>query len=168
MVCIGHKCSARRAEGPTLVWVIRTERPVAAPATIVHTVLTDVTAWKLWAPHIASVDCVTDIIRDTAWSGLVKPWFGPATQMDVTWVEEGRGMRWTTTVLGHRLDYADLITADGDDRCLVTMTAEVSGLVGGLVASAVAPISGLGQRRRLARLGTLAEYLHRRTIVLAT
>jgi len=31
----------------------------------------------------------------------------------------------------------------------------------------VAPISAFGQRRRLARLGTLAEYLHRRAIVFA-
>ena len=47
------------------------------------------------------------------------------------------------------------------------MTAAVSGLVGGLVTTAVAPVSGFGQRRRLARLGTLAEYLHRRAIVFA-
>lgn len=147
--------------------MIRSERPVAAPAAIVHTVLTDVTAWKLWAPHIANVDSVTDVIRDAAWSGMVKPWFGPATQMDVTWVEPGRGMRWTTTLLGQRLEYADLITPDGDDRCLVTMTADMSGLVGGVVTTAVAPLSSFGQRRRLARLGTLAEYLHRRAIVFA-
>jgi len=140
---------------------------VAAPAAIVHAVLTDVTAWKLWAPHIANVDSVTDVIRDTAWSGLVKPWFGPATQMDVTWVEPGRGMRWSTTLLGQRLEYADLITPDGDDRCLVTMTADMAGLVGGIVTTAVAPLSSFGQRRRLARLGTLAEYLHRRAIVFA-
>jgi len=140
---------------------------VAAPAAIVHAVLTDVTAWKLWAPHIANVDSVTDVIRDTAWSGMVKPWFGPATQMDVTWVEPGRGMRWSTTLLGQRLEYADLITPDGDDRCLVTMTADMSGLVGGIVTTAVAPLSSFGQRRRLARLGTLAEYLHRRAIVFA-
>jgi len=140
---------------------------VAAPAAIVHAVLTDVTAWKLWAPHIANVDSVTDVIRDTAWSGMVKPWFGPATQMDVTWVEPGRGMRWSTTLLGQRLEYADLITPDGDDRCLVTMTADMAGLVGGIVTTAVAPLSSFGQRRRLARLGTLAEYLHRRAIVFA-
>ena len=140
---------------------------MAAPAAIVHAVLTDVTAWKLWAPHIANVDSVTDVIRDTAWSGMVKPWFGPATQMDVTWVEPGRGMRWRTTLLGQRLEYADLITPDGDDRCLVTMTADMAGLVGGIVTTAVAPLSSFGQRRRLARLGTLAEYLHRRAIVFA-
>jgi hypothetical protein len=76
-------------------------------------------------------------------------------------------MRWTTSMVGHRLDYADLITPDGDDGCIVTMTAEVSGLVGGLVATAVGPLSAYGQRRRLARLAALAEYLHSRAIVFA-
>lgn len=147
--------------------MIRSERSVAAPAATAHAVLTDVTAWKLWAPHIVSVDCVQDVIRDTAWSGTVKPWFGPTVQMCVTWVEPGRGMRWTAGVLGHRLDYADLVTPDGDDRCTVRMTAQVQGLVGPLVAQAVAPLSAYGQRRRLARLAALAEYLHRRAIVFA-
>ncbi len=147
--------------------MICSERLVAAPAAIVHAVLTDVTAWKLWAPHIANVDCVSEIISDTAWSGLVKPWFGPATWMDVTWVEPGRGMRWTSSMVGNRLDYADLISPDGDDHCLVTMTVEVSGLVGGMVAAAVGPLSTLSQRRRLTRLAALAEYLHNRAIVFA-
>ena len=165
MACTGRKCSARPADEAYPRQVIRSERPVAAPAAVVHAVLTDVTAWKLWSPHIVSVDSVSDVIRDTAWSGMVKPWFGPATQMDVTWVEPGRGMRWTSTALGHRLDYADLITAEGDDRCTVRMTAEVSGLAGGLVTAAAGPLSAYGQRRRLARLAALAEYLHRRAIV---
>ena len=147
--------------------MICSERLVAAPAAIVHAVLTDVTAWKLWAPHIANVDCVSEIISDTAWSGLVKPRFGPTTWMDVTWVEPGRGMRWTSSMVGNRFDYADLISPDGDDRCLATMTVEVSGLVGGMVAAAVGPLSTLSQRRRLTRLAALAEYLHNRAIVFA-
>jgi hypothetical protein len=76
-------------------------------------------------------------------------------------------MHWTSTMVGHQLDYADLITPDGDDGAIVTMTAEVSGLVGGLVTAAVAPLSAFGQRRRLARLAAMAEYLHRRAIVFA-
>lgn len=147
--------------------VIRSERSVGAPAAVVHAVLTDVTAWKLWSPHIVSVDCVTEVIRDTAWSAQVRPWFGPATQMNVTWVEPGRGMRWESSALGHRLEYADLITPDGDDRCTVTMTAQVHGPAGLVVQSAAGPLSAFGQRRRLARLATLAEYLHRRAIVFA-
>jgi Polyketide cyclase / dehydrase and lipid transport len=147
--------------------VIRSQLAVAAPATVVHAVLTDVTAWRLWSPHIASVDAVTDVIRDTAWSGLVRPWYGPPVQMDVTWVEPGRGMRWESRVLGHVLEYADEITPEAEDRCTVSMSARVSGPVGFLVRPAVAPISAYGQRRRLARLAALAEYLHRRAIVFA-
>ena len=76
-------------------------------------------------------------------------------------------MRWTTTLLGHRINYTDTITPDGDDRCLVTMTAEVSGVVGSPGRHGRRPDLRFGQRRRLARLGMLAEYLHRRAIVFA-
>ena len=140
--------------------MIRSERPVAAPAAIVHAVLTDVTAWKLWAPHVASVDCVADVIRDTAWSGLVKPWLGPAAQMDVTWVEPGAECGGPPPCSATASNTPTLITPDGDDRCLVTMTAEVSGVVGTLSPrpSARSPASGSGAGWPA---GTLAEYLHR-------
>ncbi|MDT7618844.1 MAG: hypothetical protein QOF00_6291 [Pseudonocardiales bacterium] len=147
--------------------VIRSELSVAAPAAVVHAVLTDVTAWKLWSPHIDRVDAASDIIDAVGWTGMVKPWFGPATQMDVTWCEPARGIRWTSTAVGHRLDYADLITPDGPDGCTVTMAATVSGPAGALVQQLVGPLSAFGQRRRLARLGALAEFLYRRTIVFA-
>jgi hypothetical protein len=152
-----------RADRDYREWVIRSERSVAAPAAVVHAVLTDVRAWRLWSPHIARVDAATEVIDAAGWSGMVKPWFGPATRMDVTWCEPGRGIRWSSDAGGYRLDYADLITPEGDDRCTVTMTAELGGPAGGIVERAVAPLSAYGQRRRLARLGALAEYLHRWT-----
>ena len=43
------------------------------------------------------------------------------------------------------------------------MTASLSGPAGGVVERTVAPLSAYGQRRRLARLAALAEYLHRWT-----
>lgn len=43
----------------------------------------------------------------------------------------------------------------------MTMTAQLDGPAGGLLERGVAPLSAYGQRRRLARLATLAEYLHR-------
>ncbi len=146
--------------------MIRSERSVAAPAAVAHAVLTDVTAWRLWSPHISRVDAEHEVIEEAGWTGIVTPWFGPGTRMSVTWCEPGRGIRWSSTALGHRLDYADLIEPDGDDRSTVTMTARVSGPAGAVLERLVAPLSALGQRRRLARLAALAEYLHRRTIVL--
>jgi hypothetical protein len=147
--------------------VIRSERSVAAPAAVVHVALTDVAAWRLWSPHIARVTAAEPTITAAGWSGLVRPWFGPATRMDVVWCEPGRGIRWTSRAGGFRLDYADLITPDGPDACTVTMQARLSGaVVGPLLERVVAPLSALGQRRRLARLAALAEYLHRRAIVL--
>ena len=140
--------------------MIRSSRAVAAPAAVVHAVLTDVRAWRLWSPHVARVDAAESTIDAAGWSGLVKPWFGPATRMDVTWCEPGRGIRWTSTAAGYRLEYADLIDPDGNDACTVTMTATLSGPAGGRVERVVAPLSAYGQRRRLERLGLLAEYLH--------
>ncbi len=147
--------------------VIRSTHPVAAPAATTHAVLTDVTAWKLWSPHVQRVDAPSRVIESAGWSGLVKPWFGPATVMEVTWCEPGRGIRWTSTAAGHRLDYADLIEPDGEG-CTVTMTAQVIGPVGPLVQTVVGPLSAYGQRRRLTRLAALAEFLHSRAIVYAT
>jgi Polyketide cyclase / dehydrase and lipid transport len=147
--------------------VIRSELSIAAPAAVVHAVLTDTTAWLLWSPHISRVDTDQEIIEAAGWTGTVKPWFGPATRMDVTWCEPARGIRWSSTAAGHRLDYADLITPEGTDGCAVTMTATVTGPVGPVVQQVVGPLSAFGQRRRLARLAALSEYLHRRTIVFA-
>lgn len=140
--------------------MIRSTQPVAAPATVVHAVLTDVRAWRLWSPHVARVEATEQVIEGPGWSGLVKAWFGPATRMDVTWCEPGRGIRWTSAAGGYRLDYADLIDPAGDDACTVTMTAELTGPVGAIAERAVAPLSAYGQRRRLARLAALTEYLH--------
>ena len=141
--------------------MIRSSRAVAAPAAVVHAVLTDVRAWRLWSPHIARVDTTDQVIDAAGWRGLVKPWFGPATEMVVTWCEPGRGIRWASTAAGYRLEYADLVEPGPDDRCSVTMTATLSGPGGGPVERVVAPLSAYGQRRRLERLGTLAEYVHR-------
>jgi hypothetical protein len=142
--------------------VIRSTQAVAAPAAVAHAVLTDVRAWTLWSPHVARVDGATAPTIDAAgWSGLVKPWFGPATRMDVTWCEPGRGIRWSSAAAGFRLDYADLVAEDGPDACTVTMTAALHGPAGAGVERVVAPLSAYGQRRRLARLAALAEYVHR-------
>jgi Polyketide cyclase / dehydrase and lipid transport len=156
----GAGAAAARARPPYRGPVIRSSRAVAVPSGVVHAVLTDVRAWRLWSPHIARVDATEQVIDAAGWSGLVKPWFGPATRMDVTWCEPGRGIRWTSTAGGYRLEYADLIDGDAAERCTVTMTAELTGPAGSTVERAVAPLSAYGQRRRLERLAALAEYVH--------
>lgn len=137
--------------------VIRSEQQVAAPAELVHELLVDIGAWRLWSPHVSRVDGPPGPVS-AGWSGLVKPWFGPATRMEVTWSQPGRGIRWHTDAYGHRLDYTDLVEATGPDRCLATMTAQITGPAGTALQIAAAPLSAFGQRRRLARLAALAEY----------
>ena len=141
--------------------MIRSEQAVDAPAELVHEVLTDVAAWRLWSPHVARVDGPPGPVR-AGWSGLVRPWFGPPVRMDVTWSEPGRGIRWTSTAAGHRLDYADLVEPAGPGRCVVTMTASVTGPAGAAVETGIGWLSAYGQRRRLARLAALSEYVDRR------
>lgn len=146
--------------------MIRSEQVVNAPAELVHEVLTDIAAWRVWSPHIARVDGPAGAV-EAGWSGLVKPWFGPPVRMDVTWCEPGRGIRWHSAAVGHRLDYADLIDALSADRCRVTMTAQVSGPAGSAVEAGIGWLSAYGQRRRLARLGALSEYVSRRAAATA-
>ena len=141
--------------------MIRSAQVVNAPAALVHDVLTDVGAWRLWSPHVARVDGPPGPVA-AGWSGLVKPWFGPVTRMEVTWSEPGRGIRWHSTAAGHRLDYADLVEPLGAGRCTVTLTATVTGPAGTAVERAAGPLSAYGQRRRLARLAALSEYVARR------
>lgn len=143
--------------------MIRSEQVVRAPAELVHDILTDIPAWRLWSPHVARVDGPPGPVA-AGWSGLVKPWFGPPTRMDVTWSEPGRGIRWHSTAAGHRLDYADLVAPTGPDSCVVTMTAQVTGPVGAAVEAGVGRLSAYGQRRRLTRLAALAEYVTCRSL----
>ncbi len=139
---------------------ITSRQAVAAPPTIVHDLLTDVGAWALWSPHVASVEPASGSV-EAGWRLRVRPWFGPPTVMEVTEVLPGAGMCWRTRGAGHVLTYDQLVEADGEG-CLVTFTARVAGPAGALVQRAAAPLSALGQRRRLARLAASAEYLAQR------
>lgn len=136
---------------------ITSERTVAAPPALVHEVLTDVGAWALWSPHIASVRPSSGAVH-AGWVGRVRPWFGPTTTMEVTEVVPGAGMRWRTRALGHELAYAQLVSVEGEGARVV-FTAAVTGPLGPVVQRLAAPLSALGQRRRLVRLATLAQWL---------
>ncbi len=139
---------------------ITSQRAVDAPPGVVHDLLTDVAAWALWAPHVASVVPDHGHVAP-GWRLRVRPWFGPATTMEVTEVLPGRGMRWRTRGAGHELSYDQRVEASGTGT-IVTFTASVTGPLGGLAQRVAAPLSALGQRRRLARLAAAAEHLVRR------
>jgi len=141
--------------------MIVTERTVAAPSHLVHALLTDVEAWKLWSPHIVAVEPSRGSVA-AGWSGRVRAWFSPVpTTMTVTWAEPGRGMGWETPGLGHTLRYEQRIEPV-PGGCRVTFSAQVVGPLGAMLTRVAAPLSALGQRRRLARLAALAEYEARR------
>jgi Polyketide cyclase / dehydrase and lipid transport len=137
--------------------MITSKRTIAAPTHLVHALLTDVGTWALWSPHISRVDPPSGSVA-MGWEGRVKAWFSPlATTMTVTWSEPGRGMGWTSRGLGHRLDYEQRIEPVRGGS-VVTFTAQVVGRYGELLTRLALPLSALGQRRRLRRLGALAEW----------
>lgn len=132
----------------------------AAPGTV-YDLLVDIGAWSLWSPHISGTEPATgtlaagDRIR-------VKAWFAPTpTTMVVTGADPSHGLTWETEAAGYRLRYANGVEGvDGGAR--ITFTAELSGPGGPLVERVVAPLSALGQRRRIERLGHLAGLVERR------
>ena len=134
-------------------------RAVAAPPALVHDLLVDVTAWPLWSPHVLRTEPASGRVH-AGWRGRVRPWFGPATTMEVTEVLPDGGMRWRTRALGHELSYAQLVTPH-QGGAHVRFTAAVTGPAGGVVQRLAAPLSAFGQRRRLERLALLAERLAR-------
>ena len=142
--------------------MIVSERTVSAPSHLVHALLTDVQAWAIWSPHIETVEPAVGMVA-TGWTGRVKARFSPAaTTMTVTWAEPGRGMGWETAGLGHRLVYEQRIEPI-PGGCKVTFSAQVVGRLGEGLTRVAGPLSGLGQRRRLARLAALAEYEAKRS-----
>ena len=135
---------------------ITRERTTAAAPAVVHDLLVDVASWPLWSPHVVRTDPAQGRVHP-GWRGRVKPWFGPATTMEVTEVVPDGGMRWRTRAAGHELRYSQLVSAAPGGGSRVVFRAEVGGPLGPLVQRLAAPLSGYGQQRRLDRLGLLAE-----------
>lgn len=143
---------------------IRTTIDVAAAPEVLHDLLTDIAAWATWSPHVASVDpehghvAPGDVVATRAF-------FAPtATPMHVDEVEPGRGMTWHTTALGHTLRYENRVEpgAGGPQTARLTFTATIDGPAAGPLTTVAAPLSALGQRRRMARLARLAELVQAR------
>lgn len=139
--------------------LIASERTVAAPSALVHDLLTDIAAWRVWSPHVASAVPARghvaegDVVR-------VRAWFSPAvTAMHVTWARPDEGMGWESRALGHVLRYEQRIAPAAGGGAHVSFSARVEGPAGSWLTRAARPLSALGQRRRLRRLAALAEAL---------
>ncbi|MGI9540249.1 MAG: SRPBCC family protein [Miltoncostaeaceae bacterium] len=139
---------------------IASSRQIAAPPQVVHELLTSIEAWRLWSPHVASVEPPHGRVEE-GWKGQVRAWFAPVpTTMIVTRVVEDGGIEWETPWLGHRLSYRQRIeSAPAGSR--VDFEARVEGPLAGPIAAVARPLSALGQRRRLGRLAALAEFMAR-------
>ncbi len=138
--------------------MITTEvRSTARPATV-HELLVDVDAWSVWSPHVRAVDAETRRV-EPGWVGATRAFFSPApTEMVVDEVRPDGGYTWHATLGPWRLEYDNaVVPADGGST--VRFAAELHGPASALIERLVAPMSSLGQRRRMARLARLAELL---------
>jgi hypothetical protein len=127
----------------------------ADPRTV-HDLLTDIAAWPAWSPHVASSTPASGRCAAGMTVGT-RAFFSPVvTPMHVDWVREGEGMGWHSTALGHRLDYEDRVAPAPGGGTDVHFTARLDGPLAGVLTVLARPLSRLGMRRRIARLGRVA------------
>ena len=131
----------------------------ASPATI-HELLIDVDAWRVWSPHVASVSARERRVGP-GWTGRTRAFFSPgATLMIVDDVRQDGGYTWHSTVGPWRLDYVNAV-APADQGSTLRFSAELRGPAAAFIERLVAPLSALGQRRRMIRLAALAHLVER-------
>ncbi len=140
--------------------MIRSELDSRARPSTVHELLIDVDAWRLWSPHVASVTSAERRIGP-GWVGQTRAFFAPtSTSMTVSDVRPDGGYRWHSTVGPWRLEYENLVV-EAPGGSTLRFTARLTGPGAALLERLVAPLSALGQRRRMARLVELAELVER-------
>ncbi|MGI9579312.1 MAG: SRPBCC family protein [Microthrixaceae bacterium] len=138
--------------------MITTRLRVGAPAAAVHELLVDVDSWTIWSPHVASVRSESRRLHD-GWQGDTRAFFSPsATPMVVDRVRPDGGYSWHSEVGPWRLDY-DNAVQDAGDHSVLEFTARLSGPAARWIEMLAAPLSRLGQRRRMTRLAALAELM---------
>ncbi len=134
--------------------------PDARPQ-VVHALLTDIAAWRLWSPHVASVHPGHGTVR-AGQTVATRAFFSPAvTPMHVDWVRPGQGMGWHSRAAGHALTYENRVEPLPGGGTRIAFSAQVDGPAAGVVAALAAPFSRLGMRRRIARLARLALLVQR-------
>lgn len=142
--------------------MIASEARSTAEPSIVHELLVDVDAWRVWSPHVASVDASSRRVT-RGWRGATRAFFSPlATTMTVDDVRPAGGYTWHSRVGPWQLDYDNAVVPDGRGSTL-RFSARLSGPASRTLERLVAPLSAYGQRRRLARLASLAELVERHT-----
>jgi len=134
--------------------------PDADPRTV-HALLTDIAAWRLWSPHVASVAPGHGTVRPGQ-TVATRAFFSPAvTPMHVDWVRPGEGMGWHSRAAGHRLTYENRVEPLAGGGTRIAFTARIDGPAAKGLTAVAAPLSRLGMRRRMARLARLALLVQR-------
>ncbi len=136
------------------------EVPDADPQTV-HALLTDIAAWRLWSPHVASVVPGHGMVR-AGQTVATRAFFSPAvTPMHVDWVRPGEGMGWHSRAAGHELRYENRVEPLAGGGTRIAFSARVDGPAARLITALATPVSRLGMRCRMARLARLAVLVQR-------
>ncbi len=140
---------------------IRTELVSTASPSTIHRLLVDVEAWSVWSPHVVSVEPPTGEVF-AGWEGATRAFFSPtATEMIVDEVFPDGGYTWRCTVGPWTLRYRNLVAAGVNAGSTITFEADLDGPGSNRIERVVAPLSALGQRRRMHRLARAAELVER-------
>lgn len=139
--------------------ISREQSTTAHPATV-HALLVDVDSWSLWSPHVSSVEARSRRLHE-GWQGDTRAFFAPRpTSMIVDEIRPDGGYRWHSSVGPWTLRYDNRVDAE-PGGATVRFAAELEGPAARLLERLVAPLSSLGQRRRIQRLTELAELVER-------
>jgi len=134
--------------------------PAADPRTV-HALLTDIAAWRLWSPHVASVAPDHGTVHPGQ-TVATRAFFSPAvTPMHVDWVRPEEGMGWHSRAAGHTLTYENRVEPLAGGGTRVAFTARIEGPAAGVLTVLAAPLSRLGMRRRMTRLARLTLLVQR-------
>ena len=146
--------------------MITSERHSDASPAIIHELLVDVDSWRLWAPHIASIESSAPRI-EVGWAGRTRAFFAPlTTSMVVDDVFPDGGYDWHSTLGPWKLRYQNRVEpAAGNGSAggsTIRFAAGLDGPLSVLLQAIVSPLSAYGQRRRMRRLAQLADVVERR------
>ncbi len=141
--------------------MIESDLTTTASPAVVHELLVDVESWRLWSPHISSVESSEPRI-DVGWAGRTRAFFSPmSTAMVVDDVYPDGGYDWHSTLGPWKLRYQNRVE-HAKGGALIRFSAGLDGPLSSILQLIVSPISAFGQRRRIRRLAHLAETVERR------
>ena len=118
--------------------ITRTEKEIAAPASVVWRVFSDVERWPEWTKSVTKLTALDGPeLRPGARFEIRQPRF-PKLVWEVTEVDPGTSWTWVTRSPGAVTSATHIVRAAGPDRTVMEQVLEQGGPLGSLVARLMA------------------------------